>query len=57
MNLVPHVNLRVAALRDDEVKLVTQLQTSMGSWVSHRSGEHNEFIMLRSVPTRTETLL
>jgi len=57
MNLAPHVNLRVAALKDCEVKPVTQLQSSMGSWVSHRSDEHNEFIMLRNVPTRTETLL
>ena len=57
MNLAPQMKPRVAGLKDDEVKPVTQLQTSMGSWVSHRSGEHNEFIMLRNVPTRTETLL
>jgi hypothetical protein len=57
MNLASHVNLRAAALKDCEVKLVTQLQTSMGSWLSHRSDEHNEFIILRNVPTRTEMLL
>jgi len=50
------VNLQVAALNDGGVKPVAQLQASMGSWVSYHSDEHNN-IMLRNVPTRTETLL
>jgi hypothetical protein len=57
MNPASRIKLRVAPLKDREVKLITQLQTSMGSRVSHRSDEHNEFIMLRNVPMRTETLL
>jgi hypothetical protein len=41
MNPASQVKLRVAVLKDCEVKLVTQLQTSMGSWVSHRSDARN----------------